>query len=174
MIKFISAVTLLILCVINSGNSQDLGKKYNKYKVWITLTDEPFEVDGILYQLKDSSLLVSNYKTYSNFIIDNNPTIELYINNIELIETRKRSRLAKGIIIGAASGFAVGGLIGLARGDDAESSGGEKAIKGGVSLAIPGALIGMLVGSVKVSFPIEGSLSNYKSHNKKLQKYSTR
>lgn len=174
MMKFISAVTLFILCCINSGHSQDLGKDYNKYKVWVTLTDEPFEVNGILYELKDSTLLLSNYKTYDKFIVDNNPTIELHIDKIDLIEARKRNRLSKSIIIGTASGFAIGGLIGLAKGDDADNSAGEKAIKGGVSLAIPGALIGLLVGSVKVSFPIEGSLTNYKSHNKKLQKYSTR
>lgn len=172
--KFISVATLLILSNLISGQAQDLGKDYNKYKVWVTLTDEPFEVNGILYELKDSTLLLSNYKTYAKFIVDNNPTIELNIDKIELIETRKRNRLAKGIIIGTASGFVIGGLIGLARGDDEDNSAGEKAIKGGVSLAIPGALIGLLVGSVKVSFPIEGSLSKYKSHNKKLQKYSTR
>jgi len=172
--KFISVATLLILCNLISGQAQDLGKDYNKYKVWVTLADEPFEVNGILYELKDSTLLLSNYKTYDKFIVNNNPTIELHISNIELIEARKRNRLAKGIIIGTASGFAIGGIIGLARGDDEDSSAGEKAIKGGVSLAIPGALIGMLIGSVKVSFPIEGSLSNYKNHHKKLQKYSTR
>jgi hypothetical protein len=136
--------------------------------------DEPFEVNGILYELKDSSLLLSNYKTYAKFIVNNSPTIELHIENIELIETRIRNRLSMGIIFGVASGFAVGGLIGLARGDDADLSAGEKAVRGGVSFAIPGVLIGLLVGSVKVSLPIEGSLSNYKSQNKKLQKYSTR
>ena len=172
--KLFSVAVLFIIFSFSNTQAQDFGKKSNKYRVWITLADEPFEVDGILYELKDSSLLVSNYKTYSDFIIDNNPTLELKISNIELIETRKRNRVGKGIIIGAVSGFAVGGLIGLARGDDAENSAGQKAVIGGVSLAIPGALVGMLVGAVKVVIPIEGSLIKYKDQRQKLQKYSTR
>lgn len=172
--KIISVATLIILCCINLTVAQDYGKKHNKYKTWITLIDEPYEVNGILYALKDSSLLVSNYKTYAEFIVDNSSTIELRIDNIDLIETRKRNRLGKGIIIGAVSGFALGGLIGFARGDDAELTAGEKAIRGGLSLAIPGALVGLLIGSVKVSIPIEGSFMNYKNQRKDLYKYSTR
>ena len=172
--KLVIITTLLLCCCLGSLKAQDYGKKNNKFKTWITLLDEPYEVNGILYALKDSSILLSNYKTYSEFIVDNNPTIELRVDNISLIETRKRNRMTKGIIIGAVSGFAVGGLIGLARGDDMDSSAGEKAIKGGISLAIPGALIGMLVGTVKVSIPIDGNLSIYKKLKKDLHQYSTK
>ena len=171
--KLIGVCTLIVLCCLSNVKAQEIDKKNNKYKVWLSLIDKPYEVNGVLYELKDSTILLSNYKTYSEFIIDNNPTIELGISNIDLIEVRKKNRLAKGIVLGAVSGFAVGSLIGLARGDDAESSGGEKAVKGGLSLAIPGALVGMLIGSVKISFPIEGSLLNFKSHKKELLKYST-
>ena len=117
---------------------------------------------------------MSNYKTYADFIIDNNPTIELKISTIELIETRKRNRIGMGVLIGAVSGFTVGGLIGLTRGDDAEHTTGQKALIGGASLAIPGALVGLLVGSVKVVIPIEGSFLRYKDQRRKLQSYSTK
>ena len=172
--KVFCVALFFILCCLNHTQAQDFGKESNKYKVWITLIDEPFNVNGILYELKDSSLLVSNYKTYSDFIIDNNPTIELNISNIELIETRKRNRVGKGILIGAVSGFAVGGLIGLTRGDDAEQTAGQKAVIGGLSLAAAGGLVGLLVGSVKVVIPIEGNFIKYKDQRQKLQKYSTK
>ena len=172
--KLFSVAMLFILCCLNYTQAQDLGKENNKYRVWITLVDEPFEVDGILYELKDSSLLMSNYKTYDNFIIDNNPTIELKISNIELIEARKRNRLGMGILIGAVSGFTVGSLIGLTRGNDAEYTSGQKALIGGASLAIPGALVGLLVGSVKVVIPLEGSFLKYKEQRQKLQHYSSK
>ena len=171
--KLFSVIVLFILCCLNYTQAQDLGKKNNKYRVWITLVDEPFEVDGILYELKDSSLLMSNYKTYKDFIVDNNPIIELKISNIELIEARKRNRLGMGILIGAVSGFTVGGLIGLTRGNDAEYTTGQKALIGGASLAIPGALVGLLVGSVKVVIPLEGSFLKYKEQRQKLQHYSS-
>ena len=172
--KLITVFTLFLLCCLSTAEAQEFSKKDNKYKVWITLIDKPYEVNGVLYELKDSTLLISNYKTFSEFIVENSPTIELDISNIDLIEARKRKRLGIGIIIGAASGFAVGSIIGLARGDDAESSAGEKAMIGGVSLAIPGASVGMLVGSVKISIPIEGSLLNFKNNKKDLLKYSSK
>ena len=67
----------------------------------------------------------------------------------------------------------MGGLIGLTRGDDAEQTAGQKAMVGGISLAIPGALVGLLVGAVKVVIPIEGNFSKYKERRRELQKYST-
>ena len=172
--KLLNVLILLVLFCFSAAEAQEFDKKDNKYKVWITLIDKPFEVNGVLYKLKDSTLLISNYKTFSEFIVDNSPTIELNVNNIDLIEARKRKRLGTGIILGAVSGFAVGSIIGLARGDDAESSAAEKAMIGGVSLAIPGALVGMLVGSVKISIPIEGSLLNFKNKKKELLKYSSK
>jgi hypothetical protein len=171
--KLIGVCTLIVLCCLSTAEAQEVDIKNNKYKVWLSLIDKPYEVNGVLNELKDSTILLANYKTFSEFIIDNNPTIELGISNIDLIEVRKKSRLGTSIVIGTVSGFAVGGLIGLARGDDSESTKGEKAILGGVSLAIPGALVGMLIGAVKISFPIEGSLLNFKSHKKELLKYST-
>ena len=155
-------------------HAQDLDMEPNKYRVWVTLIEKPFEVQGTLDELNDTTMVVSNYKTFEEFIINNNPTIELRINNIDLIEARKKNRLTKGVVLGAVSGFVVGGIIGLARGSDEDFTAGEKAMRGGVTLAIPGALIGLLVGSIKVSFPIEGSIINYNNQRKKLQKYSTR
>lgn len=172
--KVFSVAIFFILCSFSIALAQDYNKKHNKYKVWISLPDKPYEVNGTLYELKDSSLLVSNYKTYSDFIIHNNPTIELYINNIDLIETRKRNRIGMGILIGAVSGFVAGGLIGLTRGDDAEQTTGQKAVIGGLSLAAAGGLVGLLVGSVKVVIPIEGNFIKYKDQRLKLQKYSTK
>lgn len=172
--KVFSIVVFLIICALHETKAQDINNRNNNYSAWITLIDEPYSVQGTLYALNDSSLLVSDYIIFSEYIIDDSPTIELEIINIELIETRKRNRVGKGVILGAASGFAVGGLIGLARGDDADYSAGHNAIRGGVSLAIPGALIGLLVGSAKVIIPIEGSLFNYNKQKKKLQKYSTK
>ena len=171
--KPFSVAMLFILCCLNYTQAQDLGKEDNKYRVLLTLVNEPFEIDGVLYELKDSSLLMSNYKTYADFIIDNNPIIELKISNIELIEARKRNSIGMGIFLGAVSGFTVGGLIGLTRGDDAEHTTGQKALIGGAGLAIPGALVGLLVGSVKVVIPLDGSFLKYKEQRQKLQQYSS-
>lgn len=172
--KVFSVAIFFILSFFNIALAQDYNKHHNKYKVWITLADKPYEVNGTLYELRDSTLLVSHYKTFSEFIVDDSPTIELHINNIDLIETRKRNRIGMGILIGAVSGFTVGGLIGLTRAGDAEQTTGQKALIGGASLAIPGALVGLLVGSVKVVIPIEGNILKYKDQRLKLQKYSTK
>lgn len=172
--KVFCVAIFFILSFFNIVLAQDYNKQHSKYKVWITLADKPYEVNGTLYELRDSTLLVSHYKTFSEFIVDDSPTIELHINNIDLIETRKRNRIGMGILIGAVSGFTVGGIIGLTRAADDEQTTGQKALIGGASLAIPGALVGLLVGSVKVVIPIEGNFIKYKDQRLKLQKYSTK
>ncbi len=171
--KPVGMLTLFILCFLGSAQAQDKDTSKNKYRVWVNLFEEPYEVQGTLYQLNDSSLLVSHYKTFTEFIIDNNPTIELRVNNIDQIGARKKNRMFKAILLGGASGFVAGSLIGFSRGDDEDLTAEQKAIRGGITLGIPGALVGMLIGSVKVVIPIEGSLSNYRKQHAKLQQYST-
>jgi hypothetical protein len=165
--------TLFILFQVSLARAQDEGINTNKYRVWINMLEEPYEVQGTLYKLNDSSLVVSHYKTFTEFIIYNNPTIELQIKNIDQIGIRKKNRVLKGILIGGVSGFAAGSLIGLSRGDDEDLTAEQKAIRGGITLGIPGALVGMLIGSVKIVIPIETNIGSYKTQRNKLQQYST-
>ena len=76
---------------------------------------------------------------------------------------------------GALTGFVVGALIGSASGDDSSASlysltAQEKIWYRGIALTVLSALIGGIVGAVKVKIPINGSQKYYKHQRDKLQK----
>ena len=172
----------MALCCLNTVNAQDTIHKNKIYRTWISLNSEPFKTKGFLYDLKDSSILVTSSIAIQDYSVDRSGIVQLHINNIESIRTRRKNRVGKGVLIGAISGFAVGGLIGLISGDDPPCdshsliciryTAGEKAILAGIPLSIGGAGIGALIGSVKVVIPINGSINNYNKKKDKLRGYT--
>ena len=159
------------------------------YKTWVSLNEEPFKIKGVLYELKDSSILVSNSVIIKDYSTNKFETINLHMNSIETIKTRRKNRIGKGIWIGALSGFVIGGTIGLISGDNDSSTGssnyptnyptvdlsfssGQTALILALPSAAVGAGIGALVGSIKVKIPIYGNISNYNNQKNKLRKYS--
>ena len=76
---------------------------------------------------------------------------------------------------GPLAGFATGALAGLASGDD---SGGfisftaeQKALGFGILFAIPGGIIGAIVGGKKTSIPIYGKKDAYARQKEELRKF---
>jgi hypothetical protein len=169
--KFLNVSALIVFCCLNSLNAQDTIQKINIYRTWVSLNSEPFNIKGVLYEIKDSSILVSSSVVIRDYSTDRFGMINLHINDIETIKTRKNGNIGKGVLIGAITGFAVGGFIGLLSGNDPPCpsgswfclrySAGEKALMAGIPLAVCGAGIGALIGSIKVTIPINGSINNY-------------
>ena len=180
--KFFNVIALIVLCCINSLNAQDTIQKNKIYRTWVSLNSEPFKIKGVLYEIKDSSILVSNSVLIKDYSTDRFRVANLYINEIETIKIRRNNNIGKGVLIGAITGFAVGGLIGLMSGDDPPCPSGswfcfrfsaeEKALMAGVPLAVSGAGIGALFGSIKVKIPINGSINSYNRNKNKLREYS--
>ena len=172
----------MVLCYLNSLNAQDTIRKNKIYRTWISLNSEPFNTKGVLYELRDSSILVSSSLVIQDYSTDRFETEQLYINNIETIKTRRKNRVWKGVLIGAVSGFAVGGLIGLISGNDPPCdphsiicirfTAGEKALIAGIPLSVGGAGIGALIGSIKVQIPINGNINDYNKNKNKLREYT--
>jgi len=75
-----------------------------RYATWISIYNRPSELFGVLYEVKDSSIVVSSKEVFSN--------------NIKTIKIRREKNKGRGTLIGAATGFVVGVVIGLALGDD--------------------------------------------------------
>ena len=147
-----------------------------KYKTWLTLNSEPFKSKGILYQSKESSILLAPLVKNKQQISDKS-LVEFQIHNIETIKLRKKNKIGKGILIGAVTGLVAGGLIGLIDGDDPPDTwfaltAGDKAIIAGVPLAICGAGIGAAIGSIKIKIPINGSNNKYRKNKNELRRYS--
>ena len=157
----------------------------SKYKFWISSMDNSSNFNGYLIEAKDSSMIISNQIIKDkSYIWNQNINANIWnqnikANSIKKIEYRKDGDIGNGILFGALTGFAIGGLLGLASGDDhcvANPSfldiycftAEEKALASGILLAIPGSLIGGLVGATKVKIPINGNQNTYTRQREKL------
>ena len=147
------------------------------YKTWLTLNSEPFKSKGILYQSKESSILIVPLVKNRQQISDKT-LIEFQIRNVETIKLRRKNKIGRDILVGAVTGLVTGGLMGFASGDDPPGwfsfSAEQKAAMLGVPLSVFGAGIGAIIGSVKIKIPINGSPEKYRKNKNNLRNYSVK
>lgn len=128
------------------------GNIYN-YNAWVKSTDHPRKIKGQLLGIDDNDQFVFQQKR-------SNEILHLEMSNIEKVKFRKEGSVWKGILTGSLTGLATGAIMGYAMGDDRCCSDyfvcffvftkEEKALMNGLAMSIPGAIIGGLLGSVKV------------------------
>lgn len=173
-------IGFLVLYCLNSLNAQDTIKRQKIYRTVIYLNDEPGTIKGVFYDIGDSTILVSQSLVFKGRSAYMSEIAELNIIKIKRIEIRKNSSIARGFLIGALSGLAVGGLMGLIDGDSPptqmmfSNTAEQKAIILGVPLGIIGAIIGGQIGTIKVKIPINGSIKTFHDNHNRLKKYSYR
>ena len=94
---------------------------------------------------------------------------EVDVENIYLLKFRKKNRVIKSALIGTLIGAVGGFVIGVSDG-----SNGEKFLFGTVGaavFAVPGILIGTLVGSYKYTISINGNKNTFDSKRKEILEY---
>ena len=170
--KTIISIVLIGFCFLNPLNAQDSiqakdnNQKIKIFRIWVSLKSDPYKIKGVLYEIKDSSILVSNSAIKKDYSMGRFEVVEIQISNIKKIKIRRKGSMLNGIWIGALSGFVVGVSIGLV-----EDAGGW-AIYGGAFFAAIGVGVGGLLGLIKIGIPINGSMDNYNINKDKLKKYS--
>ncbi len=132
-------------------------------------------MEGALFLLKDSSILLSNSLVKKEYLNGNYKIAELYIDDIKLISTKRRGGALQGALLGAVVGAAAGalttrivigpppypiGFIGFSADDNY--------IVGVPAGAVAGAITGAVIGSIKIKIPINGSMETYNRKKKKL------
>ncbi len=149
-------------------------KKVKVYDTWVYLNKEPFKIQGVIYELKDSSILISQTVKSKNYLFGDFKPIEFYTKDIKVIKTRRKNNKKRGALIGAIAGFVVGVPLSYSIwksfGFEEDTSLQAAALLYGCLFAGAGAGIGIGIGSIKVSIPLNGSLN--KSNYKKLKKYA--
>jgi hypothetical protein len=174
--KSINVIALIALSCLNSLSAQEPTQKIKIYRTWVSLNSEPFKIKGVLYELKDSSIVVSSslvIQDYRDLKLD---VKDLNIHYIETIKIRRHNSIRRGALIGVATGFVLGGIIGSSLEEPCKP--GElcfpyyaSGVYGSIGMA-GGAAIGAVIGSFKLTIPINGSINSYNRHENKLREYS--
>jgi hypothetical protein len=116
--KLVVITTILLCCFYLSIAQEDTIKKSRIFKTWISLNNKPGEMKGVLYEIKDSSILVSSSFLKADYSAGKFEVSEINYNDIDLVKIRIKNSVLNRALIGAVTGFAIGGLIGLISGDD--------------------------------------------------------
>lgn len=173
--KSIKVIVLIALCCLKTLSAQESAQKIKVYRTWVSLNNEPFKIKGVLYELKDSSILVSSSLVIQDFRDLKLDVIDLKTHNIETIKIRRHKSIRKGAWIGVATGFVLGGIIGASLEEPCNQDDLCFNLLPGMYASIGmagGAAIGAVIGSFKLTIPINGSINSYNSHKSKLREYS--
>lgn len=167
----------------------------NDLEVWVNKMDGISKAHGLLHQLNDTTMLLRKKTIMQAGNSNINPDIVfLYpYQNIRSIEYRKRKKMRRYALWGAAGGFLVGTLTGLAIFEDTKPcdpnlpdgpkcdeslssprSKLEKSLTLGFASGGAGFLAGGMIGSVKVRIPIGGSRDRYNQAIPRLEREQDR
>lgn len=150
------------------------------YRTWITVNNNLQRIEGILYGIKDSSIFITNSFSRTDCLSGNFSGTTIGYNFINNVKVRRNNSVIVGSFLGAAVGFGTGAIIGASQGDDPpcqyicifQMTAGEKALFNGTLCTIPGAIIGALIGGIKIKIPINGSIQTFNKNKERLRKYS--
>jgi hypothetical protein len=169
------ALTTLVVCFFCCLSAQENAKhKIKLYETWVSLNNQVSPLRGVLYEIKDSSILISNSLWKPDYLTGNLKVTGFSYNNISVIKTRRTKNIQRGLLIGSAAGFGFG-VIFIPRWTETQGMGiltATTAIAGGFIYGILGAGIGTLVGSTRDRIPIKGSWENFNLYRSALQDYS--
>ena len=164
-------LAMLLLSFLQHQNLQCQTISTNKhgiYKTWVDFIDNS-KTKGYLSDIGDSLIGIYN--------LNRGETEYFKIENINSLQFRKQGNIVKGFLWGTLAGFAIGGIIGLALGDDPGApdyllfTAKQKGVICGILGSGAGFYIGALICTVKSKVPINGNYSNYKTQKEKLEKY---
>jgi hypothetical protein len=173
--KFTKELLLLVMLVVLSflsATAQDnISHKFKIYETWINLRNQPMGARGVLYEVKDSSVLISSSIFKTDYQSGRFKVSEINYADIDHVSVRRKNSILTGTLIGTAIGLA--GAIGIANGisRDKNEFAGVMVIFGTPIIAA-GAGIGALAGTLKIRIPIKGSFENFKINEKRLERFS--
>jgi len=180
--KNLVAIALMSLYSLNSGYAQNTNRKITEYKTWVTTDTIPSKATGVLYEVKEFSIVLLNSATNQDYADELCKEVEINVTDIEKVKIRRKNKSGRAALFGAASGLAVGILIGVISEDDPGSRGPgfltftatEKAIRAGIPLAALRAGVGALFGTIQVQVPLHSlNKLNAYSLNQQLRKNSS-
>lgn len=165
--KKLILLVIFVICGLYFVNGQEQDEQKRSYKTWVSLNNVHSTLEGVLCDVNDSTK-----KTSNSIIIQKIPTdifskVRVNVDNINTIQVRRKNNVGRGILMGAVSGFVLGGLSGFIVANGSNDAG--RAIMVGAPVALVGSGMGALAGSAKITIPIFGSNKNYNKNIDQLK-----
>ena len=153
--------------------------KIRIYKTWVSKINESLIDHGVLYDVADSSILVSSSFSRKDYSTGNFTISTINFNQIDNIKIRPKNAMARGALIGLMTGIAAGVLAGLIDGDDNPDdwialTAEDKAVIGAYLFGMIGAGVGSFAGLIQLKIPINGNRDNYSKNIIRLRRYTIR
>lgn len=144
--------------------------KTNSYRIWVRSINANSKIEGYLYAINDSSILVSKNLSLQD-PEELTSLTELKISDIKSIKTREKGKVGRGYLKGTFIAMGIGGATGLVLGAASEvGSGFTLAMMGaGAGLIGPiGSFVGLAMGSSKDTYIINGDQATYELYKAEL------
>ena len=169
--------TVFLLCALRPAHAQqDSVFPKNTCRTWISLKEELKPVKGILFEVGDMSLLISNTTRRQDYFHGTYDVSKFDVRMIDAMTIKTKDYAWEGMWGGAVVGFIAGGATGchyyFATSEHTENV-WRDACLGGVAGAALGVLIGLLVPE-KIKISINGSQVKIDLNKKMLREYSVK
>lgn len=178
MTNFVCLVSTF-LAIISSGTNafsqNDKGSQL--YKTWIKIRNNQSNELGYLYQVKDSSLIITNGFKMTTISNVEGQLNELFYADINALKVQKKGSVGRGAGKGALIGLGVGvvgGLIayGMQGSGSISFSSGEYILAMSIISVPLGTLIGTAAGGSKRKIPIQQNPKYFKQNRSLLREYA--
>ena len=144
------------------------------YRAWVTAIQRHQSVNGILYEVRDSSIVITQSTDIRDYLNRTFDTEEIPVKMIRTIDVRKKGALGTGILIGGLTGLLFGLVIGYATNAPGDVNELDKQFNTGKMIVIPllgagvGVAIGSSIGGAKMRLKISGSQVRFNLDKEKL------
>ncbi len=176
--KTIFLIPVLVLLCLNLTKAQNDSLVVKKmYRTWVYPTGKGRVTQGALFEVKDSSVRISDVVNKEDYLSGNFRVSELDAKYIKGIKLRRIGAQGKGLLIGVLSGALVGIITTLSLNTKSSDSFVQD-FQQGLKVFIPlvcigiGTSIGGTIGGAKMNIRIKGNQSRFEENKDLLTPYS--
>lgn len=147
------------------------------YKCWVYGKSRPSPrvYRGFIKQVADSGIYFSLSTTGNNFMPFDRDIYFREVSSISKLKLRSKGGIGRGLLIGTTVGFFFGGMLGLLYIPDygllTTYPPEQNALIGGTIFALPGIIIGGVLGSLRRKIVINKNKIQYEKHKNKIAHY---
>jgi hypothetical protein len=177
--KIRTYLLLILFVTLAKGQAQSTFTPPSKiYKAWVTLKGEHHQVKGVLYEVKDSSILVSSSSVKTDYLRGTYEVVKLDVSKITSLKLRNTRAIGTGVLIGGISGALTGLVIGVTATNTASNDKAKAGLTAAstvvstIFMGTCGAMVGLLFGTIRTSVSVKGSQARFEKAKDKLIKRS--